>query len=1175
MKPLARRAVASLVCAAMLAAQWPAPAWAAAGAAEPNPAEAMKYLRSLGVYKDDGDPLKTYLGSDEKLTPIGRTLYLSLKTRYNASEEVESMQPIFERLRGNGAFTPARQDGAARAMKIFVEKFGDLASAPPGSVEESFRIGGLREAAMTGAAIVDPPKANAFMQVEVKDGFEFRDADGVAFKMTKNQVTTYNRELQKTQRQMNLNRPADVAAIPETGRYNYEMLQYSYWRLKNQETEYVKATRIDRMIAIAELLGKQYPTDMWFNDKTLEADLIRQAKAKTYEHRGETFSVFDIVEAKFTQRRAYIEGAQAAVLRFETDMNRFKTSPTITDSQVATMSLDEQNALRWLSLTVLETQLFHVKNQRERVDPTSPDAQAIMKIVDESDMTHDQKVAYKEQGRRMKDRLDELRKILAKTRQALSNADYAGSLDSVQAALAATQKELGDLSVDYAIYLEAPSTAFLAKSQASYSYRGFNPIKHLYNGVSTTLRGAYKMTPWGTKYEENMKAIDGWVEKDPKTGKDIVVPSMSKTYTGIAALVSGGDFAEARRRVMAMNPKAAEYAMSGTAGGEASKVNDALRISSSLKASHDRISAVTETNKTLDAASSFVTWTISIALLAPLARATLNGVGKLSGVGAGMINEGLAAGGARGLAMRAVGRTLIVVGEIAKHSAARLESLEPDAGRIRAVAGENAVAQYLVASGARAASVGLRQATFTALSGGISAGFTVGTHLWDIATNRIGGVNIAGWQAIEPGHTMFSEDWDGAGKAAWAGFKGGAWWANESFHPMLGYVGLPSTVFGGTRLAGAMDVLGTQGVVGSASTGLRVLTNGTAAVEAAAARGEVGFLERLTEAKWFTGGPVAAFGLSMADNVAKYALFSQAAGFIGEKASLWLDTYVPITVPFVGVINHPEEDIERRIKMSNQSGKAWLESPAWLLIPTHSAHGARDAGPYMNTKEGMRQYDASGRTKEYANAPVDTKLKLEPVKPPVSQRLFEARFFGERPASEWIVTKQAKEAGQLKEVTRLANEGGIVNPLELMAVRDLNSGDTFRTLHVTEEVQKTAYEVATDGLVAQPKNSLKALSIEPGNTVKGWGKITPEIQIEIAKALYRAEVNLGRKLPPDVSAKVREVLKDHLQANLPIGEAGKVLRAAMVALPVDSPKLDAAQKEAIEAVLAWESAPSK
>jgi len=1158
----------------MLAAQWPASAWAAPGAPEPNPAVAMKTMKDLGVYKDDADPLKTYLiTANGELTPIGRTIFLSLKTRYNAAEEVESMKPIFDRLRGVGTFSEARQDGSARAMKLFTEKFGELGTAPAGSVEESFRMGALREALMTGAAIADPPKGSPYAQRQVEGGYEFWDKDGLAFRMTTKKVTTYSRDVQKNQRLMNMGRPPQVAAVPETGRYNYEMLQYTFWRLKNQENDYVRATSIDRMIGIAELLGKQYPTDMWFNEKGLEEDLIRQAKAKTYTHRGETYSVFDIVEGKLKQRLAYLEGTKAAVLRFETDMNKFKKADTITDAQYATFALDEQNALRWLSLTVLETQMFHVKNQRERVDPTAPDAQAIMKIIDQSDLTQDQKVAYKEQGRRMKARLEELRMILDKTRKALNNSDYAGSLDSVQAALSATQKELGDLSVDYAIYLEAPSTAFLARSQATGMKAGYDPFKHLHNGVSMTLRGAYKRLPWGgAKYAEDMKAIDGDGEK----------PAMSKTFTEIAALVSAGDFAEARRRVMAMNPKSSQYSMSGTAGGDPSKVNDALRISSSLKASHDRINAVSETNKNLDGATMLVTWTISVALLAPIARASLNGVGKLSGVGAGMI-EGSAKGMA-GMATRAAGRGLVIIGEVAKHTAARLESIEPSVARVKAVAGESAVAQYLVASGARAMSVAHRQIVFTGLAGGISAGFTAGTHLWDVGMKQIGGVNIGGWQAIEPGHSMFSEDWDGLGKAAAMGFKGGAQWSNDSLDfgyfriptAALGYIGLPSTVFDGTRASKYMEVIASKGVVGSASTGIRAVFNSAASVEAAAATGRVGMLESMTQAKWYTGKPVAAFALSMGDNVAKYALFSQGAAWVGEQYAWYAKTNVPIAVPFVGVINAPEEDIERRIKVTKHTGHAWLESPLWLAIPTHAAHRARDASPYMQTREGMRQLDDKGRTSEYANAPVDKKLKLEPQKPPIAQRVFEARYMSDPPAAEWIVTKQAKEIGQLKEVQRLSKENGVINPIELMGVQKMEAGrSTFRTLNVTEEVQKFAYEVATEGLVAQPKTALQALTVQPGNTIKGWGKITPEGQIEIAKALHRAETTLGQKIPAELSAKVREVLKDHLEANLPIGVQAKALRAAVIALPLDSPKLDAVQKSVVEKVLSWEEAVGK
>ncbi|UPT73010.1 MAG: hypothetical protein M0D55_14040 [Elusimicrobiota bacterium] len=306
MKPLARRAVASLACAALIMAQWPASALAAAP--EPDPAAAMKLFKELGIYKDDADPVKTYFGDGKTLTPIGKTLFLSLQHRYNKAEEVESMKPILERLRGLGPYSQARQDGAARAMKIFQDKFGSLADAPSGSVEEAFRTGAMREALMTGASIADPPKGAQFAQVETAAGFEFWDKDGLAFRMTKNKVTTYNRELQKTQRAMNQNRPPQVEMIPETGRYSYQMLQYSYWRLRNQEVAYADAARTDRMIAIAELLGLQFPNDMWFNEKGLEEDLIRRAKAKTYNHHGTVYSVFDIVDAKFTQRQEYLKG---------------------------------------------------------------------------------------------------------------------------------------------------------------------------------------------------------------------------------------------------------------------------------------------------------------------------------------------------------------------------------------------------------------------------------------------------------------------------------------------------------------------------------------------------------------------------------------------------------------------------------------------------------------------------------------------------------------------------------------------------------------------------------------------------------------------------------------------------------------------------------------------------
>ncbi|MBI3288752.1 MAG: hypothetical protein HYZ74_04460, partial [Elusimicrobia bacterium] len=698
MKSLARQAVASTVAAALLAGSWPVSAWAGD---EPSPIEAMRMFHDLGFIKNDADPVKSYLGNNAELTPIGRALFMAMKKRYNQVEEAEALKPAFERLRNAGPYTAARSGNVNRAVHYFNEQFGKISDAAEGSVEESFRTGGLLQAMISGAAISDPPKANAYTQVEVQDGFEFWDREGLAFQMTKNQVTTYNRELQKNQRLMNASRPVEVDLIPETGRYNYEMFQYSYWRLKNQETEYAKAARIDRMIAIAELLGRQYPNDLWFNDPTLEPDLLKAAKDKTYKHHGQTYSVLEIVEAKLKQRYAYLEGAKSAVAHFEADMLKLKGAPTISDAQVQTMSLNEQNALRWLSLSVLETQVFHVRNQRERVDPTSPDAQAIMKMVDESQLSVELKAKYKRQGLVMKERLDELNRILATVRKALNDADYAGSLDMVQAALASTQKELADLSIDYSIYLEAPSTAWLAKKQA---YDGYNPLVRL-------TRGAYGT--FSKSYAAHMKAIEGGDGKD----------AMAKSFTDVATLIASGtreDWVKARASIMAMNPGAAAYAMTGTPGGEAGKVNDALRITASLKAAHEHISAVTEDNKTADAIANMGTWAFSIGLGAPLARGMLSGMGKLSGPGIHLIEKGRSMTYVSGLGVRAVGRGMVIIGDVSKHTAARLATLEPRPG----LGGSNPIGSYLVRSGARAANAAARQASFTVLSGSISGAWT-------------------------------------------------------------------------------------------------------------------------------------------------------------------------------------------------------------------------------------------------------------------------------------------------------------------------------------------------------------------------------------------------------------------------------------------------------------------
>ena len=145
----------------------------------------------------------------------------------------------------------------------------------------------------------------------------------------------------------------------------------------------------------------------------------------------------------------------------------------ISDAQVQSMVMGEQYTLRYLSLFVLETQMFYVKNQSARLDPASSDSDQVMKAIEASKLTPEQRADYKTQARKMAERLKALRAVLERTRDTLEASDYAGSLDLANAALSSSQRELGELSADYAMFVEVPSVSFLGRQQADLSRLNF------------------------------------------------------------------------------------------------------------------------------------------------------------------------------------------------------------------------------------------------------------------------------------------------------------------------------------------------------------------------------------------------------------------------------------------------------------------------------------------------------------------------------------------------------------------------------------------------------------------------------------------------------------------------------------------------------------------------------
>lgn len=273
------------------------------------------------------------------------------------------------------------------------------------------------------------------------------DKDGLAFRANQRGTPTYSRDLQALQRRMNQEKVQGAPAIPETGRYNYEMFGYSHAKLKAQADQLAKGTRLDRTVGLAELLDKQFK-EWAYSDPNVEQDLIRAGKAKAVGNSN----VYLVVEERLARRKAALARAQEGIQRYEAEANRLKSLPVITEAQAGSMALSETAVMRWLSIGVLEAQAYHADNLKNRLDPAYPDAMVFRKAVDAAKATAAQKARWKEQAVALRGRVDQLRSLMDKTRQTLTKE---ANSETAQAALSATTQELRGAAGDYERMMDA------------------------------------------------------------------------------------------------------------------------------------------------------------------------------------------------------------------------------------------------------------------------------------------------------------------------------------------------------------------------------------------------------------------------------------------------------------------------------------------------------------------------------------------------------------------------------------------------------------------------------------------------------------------------------------------------------------------------------------------------
>lgn len=159
-------------------------------------------------------------------------------------------------------------------------------------------------------------------------------------------VMTFSRDLQQAQRRMNSNAPFGAPHVPETGRYNAEMLEYNRVVLDAA----VFAGRADYRIAFIDQLAsllREEPPGRVTRDNASEAlaTLASKAKAKrlarSFERCGKTVdNVYDYVSCRMAARDALLKKAEERFESYQERLSRLRGQTVIPPETLAELGED-------------------------------------------------------------------------------------------------------------------------------------------------------------------------------------------------------------------------------------------------------------------------------------------------------------------------------------------------------------------------------------------------------------------------------------------------------------------------------------------------------------------------------------------------------------------------------------------------------------------------------------------------------------------------------------------------------------------------------------------------------------------------------------------------------------------------------------------------------------------
>ncbi len=1017
-----RRSVAIVLCACLLC---PPPGLFAEDQGKyVPPKEVLEYLESQGVFHGAQDPARAYFGSDIYTTPLGAIMYRYLHSRHNPGEAVDEMKEQLKAL-SEAPLTKKKYELIAPKIKDIEDAFKDLPSAPAGA-EDSFGLGVKLQAVLTGIAAVDAPKGKVHRLDSRLGGQDIYDEkEGVLYHYDADGVMTFNGKLQKEQIELNKRAPPGAPEIPADGTYNKEYFRARYWTLQTEYESFERQLRFNRLYNLIELLGVQmkeqnlhdpvHPKEV--NEK-LEKELIERAKLQVFTENNHRYSLWDIAERKARVWQAYLKDAAEALDYYDRLSKAYQPSSKPNQEVIKQLYEIHGYAGQGVQLAYVEGIRYSARGQLERLDPDSGDYEALKDALKASPLDVAAKEGYKVQGALLRKRTQRVLAIANRLEDMIRKTKYQANSDIVSPALNAAQNEANDVSSDATLFTSAPALLSGLQGQAARWLPSRHDSWRIWDGTWSW--------GWGRKVVATVNSLWGGAHASrmDELNRDYA------SYQTIAQLVSKGDYNGARQAVIALHPEAAYERTTSSLTQEPSKINEAVKVSASMERTRDTLTAVMTVNRITNVAADSLTWAVGLGAVTGKLRLVCKAMDVSFGKGADLLLKQAEVSWAHGpvgkpLAVLAWagGWTSKLIAAAAEQSWVQLTSLEPGLPDYSSSILQSPWRRNLNISASRVYSAFVRQGYLVAMSGGISGGYTVLSHFkssipakfrllgrdwdlnagWSVDFGDNMGI-LSGIHSIHPnnffefgrGPSNFSGVLDALGQ----GMLGGAEWASQSFHPLLNYIGIPSTLYEGTPIAAMSESVGSKGLVGNLGdfgrwiddllrgTSIRDVTTREEAKNA----GELlkqknvhqAYLKRqdLYENQWdaadsagswvgksvswsrWTGyrgwnmvKPVPQFVGSMASNLIKFSVFSAVTGgtanWGGQKQ-------------FSDEMGVPEDrDSEEREVMALERGlkKAkgwgnWVEwGPFWLILPTFPAKYMKEIQAAQRSLAGIVEYE--------------------------------------------------------------------------------------------------------------------------------------------------------------------------------------------------------------------------